>query len=423
MKALLLCFTSRTRTLPLPLSPPLGLPAWAVLLASTCSLLAAPEVRTLSGGPSELFPLGPFGYVDGDTATVAQFNTPYGIALDPTGNTLFVADRDNNAIRQLDLAAGMTFTFTTDRIDKPVGVAVDAAGKVYVLNRGNGNNGTVLTFDSVALGGDFLATKAANLVNAGGIALDALTNIYVTVQGNTVIRITPAGVASTVATITQPGASLQGLIVKRDGRIAVCDAGRNGIYLIDPTDPTQPAVVTTNAGFHGVGDFTSANNVASSSTAQFNQPYGVAEAGDGTLVVTDNGNHRVKAVLASGVVTNIYGVSSNFWVQGSASHGIFPGWWDGTVVVPDTLGTVEARSPVGVVFATDGTVYTTETYYHLIRTVTGTGLALPPPPPEPVPPPRIGWVDFTVPPAVVVSVLQTGTAANFNTLTDRKSAV
>src|SRR5439155_17359733 len=236
----------------------------------------------------------------------------------------------------------------------------------------------------------------------------------------------PAGVASTVATITQPGASLQGLIVKRDGRIAVCDAGRNGIYLIDPTDPTQPAVVTTNAGFHGVGDFTSANNVASSSTAQFNQPYGVAEAGDGTLVVTDNGNHRVKAVLTSGVVTNIYGVSSNFWVQGSASHGIFPGWWDGTVVVPDTFGTVEARSPVGVVFATDGTVYTTETYYHLIRTVTGTGLALPPPPPEPVPPPRIGWVDFTVPPAVVVSVLQTGTAANFNTFTfnnDRTIAI
>ena len=110
MKALLLRYSSRTRTLPI------RLPAWAMVLASSWSLLAAPEVRTLTGGPSEIFPLGAAGYVDGDTATVAQFNTPYAIASDPTGNILFVADRDNNAIRQLDLIAGKTYTFATSRI-------------------------------------------------------------------------------------------------------------------------------------------------------------------------------------------------------------------------------------------------------------------------------------------------------------------
>ena len=405
MKAFFHFNASGTRTL--------RLSAWAMVLSSAWRLLAAPQVDTLTGGPSQ-FSLDPAGYVDGDTATVAQFHTPYGIALDPTGNTLFVADRDNNAIRQIDLAGGQTFTFTTYQINQPVGVAVDGDGRIYVLNRGNGNNGTVLVFDSVSLGGDFLATKAANLVDAAGIALDSRTNIYVTVSGNTVIRITPQGVSSTLATIANPGASLRGITVKRDGFIAACDAGRNGIYLIHP----NTGVVTTNAGFHGVGDFTTANNVASSSTATFNQPYGVTAAGDGTLVVTDNGNHRVKAVLTSGVVTNIYGVSSNFWVQGTASQGIFPGWWDGTVVVPDTFGTVEARSPVGVVFAPDGAVYTTETYYHLIRKVTGTGLPQPPPPPQPVAPPRVGWVDYIITPTdFILSRLQTGSATNFNTFT------
>src|ERR1051326_4465829 len=412
MKALLLRCSSRTRTPPSLCLQPLLRLAWALVLASTWSPLAASEVHTLTGGPSETFP-NPAGYVDGDTATAAQFNTPYAITTDPTGNILFVADRDNNAIRELDLVIGQTFTFATNGISQPVGVAVDGDGKVYVLNRGNGNNGSVLVFNSVALGGDLLATKAANLVNAGGIALDSLTNIYVTVQGNTIMRITPQGVSSTVTTISQAGTSLRGITVKRDGYIAVCDAGRNGIYLVDPTS----GAVTTVAGFHGAGDFTSANNVSSSSTAQLNQPYGVAAAGDGTLLVADTGNNRVKAVLANGVVTNLYGVSSNFWVQGSAGEGIFPGWWDGTVAVPDAFGTVEARSPVGVFFAPNGTVYTTETYYHLIRAVTGTGLPLPPPPPEPVPPPRIGWVDFTVPPALVISVLQTGSAQNFNTFT------
>src|SRR5439155_782880 len=89
---------------------------------------------------------------------------------------------------------------------------------------------------------------------------------------------------------------------------------------------------------------------------------------------TDYGNHRVKVVDSFGTVTNLYGVSSNFWVQGTASQGIFPGWWDGTVCSGDTLGCVEARLPAGVIIAPNGDVYTTEDYYHLIRHVTGTGL-------------------------------------------------
>ena len=52
---------------------------WAVLLASTFTLMAAPEVHTLTGGPSQFYPQDSAGYVDGDTAAVAQFNTPYGI--------------------------------------------------------------------------------------------------------------------------------------------------------------------------------------------------------------------------------------------------------------------------------------------------------------------------------------------------------
>ncbi|PYI83746.1 MAG: hypothetical protein DME26_14500, partial [Verrucomicrobia bacterium] len=309
------------------------------------------------------------GYTNGNTATDAKFNHPLGLALDSTGNNLFVADRDNNAIRRLDLAANQTFTFA-EFINKPVGVAIDRADNVYVLNRGSGPDGSILQFD---IYGDLVATIASGLINAAGIALDSIGNIYVTVNGNTLVRITQNGV-TTVATIPDPNTSLQGLIVKHDGNIAICDAGRHGVYLVDP----NTGIFSTIAGFHGAGDFTTANNVASSPTARFNQPTGVTEAGDGTLVVTDTGNHRVKVVLTNGVVRNLYGVSSNYWVQGSASQGIFPGWWDGTVVVPDVLGDVEARQPSGIVFAPDGKVYVTEVYYHLIRQAT-TGLPLPPP--------------------------------------------
>jgi hypothetical protein len=140
----------------------------------------------------------------------------------------------------------------------------------------------------------------------------------------------------------------------------------------------------------------------------------VAVAGDDTLIVTDNGNHRVKLVLPSGVVTNLYGVRSTFWGNGPGYPAYaYPGWSDGTVIVPDNFGDVEARQPVGVAFSPDGSVYVTEDYYHLIRHVTSTGLALPPPPPPPVPAPTIGWVSFVGSP-IALSVLNPGTSFVFN---------
>ncbi|MGA2279742.1 MAG: chitobiase/beta-hexosaminidase C-terminal domain-containing protein [Verrucomicrobiota bacterium] len=366
-----------------------GVIIMVALLLAAASLFASPVVNTLGGGNPNVKPKY-LGYEDGITLSQALFHTPCGLALDSSGQYLFVADRDNNAIRYLDLVAGYTWTFDvayTNLINKPIAVAVDPDYDIYVLNRGNGTNGSVVTFDNW---GDAVATNAVRLTNAAGMALDSAGNIYLTVQSNKLICIA-AGTTNrtTIATIPNAGTSLQGIVVKLNGQIAACDSGRNGIYLINPAT----GVVTTNAGFHGAGDFTTnGNNIASSSTAKFNHPMCVAETGDGTLIVTDNGNNRVKAVLTSGVVTNLYGVTSKYW------GGTYPGWYDGTVQVPDSIvPNVQSRLPVGVVFANDGTVYTTEDYYHTIRKLTGTGLLLmptPPPPPPPPPSPSIGWFDY-----------------------------
>ena len=371
------------------------------LLAGT-NAPAQPTVATLGGGSPLVTPKYQ-GYRDGATLTHALFRTPAGLALDSTGQYLYVADRDNNAIRYLDLTAGQTWTFGvtfTNLINKPIAVAVDSSDNVYVLNRGNGTSGSVITFDNW---GDAVVTNAVGLSIAAGLALDSAGNIYVTIQGNKLIRIA-AGTTNrtTIATIPNAGTSLQGIVVKHNGLIAACDSGRNGIYLINPAT----GVVTTNAGFHGTGDFTTnGNNIASAATAKFNQPMCVAEAGDGTLIVTDYGNNRVKAVLASGVVNNLYGVTSQYW------GGAYPGWYDGAVKVPDSIApNAQSRLPFGVAFAPDGSVYTSEDYYHTIRKVTGTGLPLPPPPPPQVPVPKIGWVSF--PPPSNLSVFNALTGAS-----------
>ncbi|MGA2751964.1 MAG: hypothetical protein ABSG59_24640, partial [Verrucomicrobiota bacterium] len=370
----------------------------ALLLLAAANLRAGvPDgvvVGTLCGGGPSPF----YGYVEGNpiTSTDAQFHTPIGLATDSTGGYLagylIVADRDNNAIRAVDLAppsaAHCNFTYTfapipgftpSGAISSPVGVALDAEDNVYVLNRGNGKNGTVVEFDCY---GYLLSTNAVALTNANAITLDDAGNIYLTAS-NSLIRITPAGVQNTVAIVTNAGACLQGLVVMGSGTIAVCDSGRNGIYLINPVS----GVISTNTGFNGAGDNeniwdATLNNPVPKTMAMFNQPMGLALAGNNILIVADYGNNRVKVVDAAGTVTNLYGVSSSLWLTGS---GLWPGWHDGKVTVPDAVGDVEARLPNGVLLAGNSsnsvTVYVTEDYYHLIRTVTGSDV--PPPPPNP----------------------------------------
>ncbi len=367
-------------------------------LLTTATLSAAPGLATLSGGPTQFNPSFS-GFEDGNTTTVAQFNSPWALALNNTATLLYAADRDNDAVRLLYLNENLTTTFATQGLNKPVGVAVDGAGNVYVLNQGNGSNGSLLKFDSF---GYLLATLASGLINAAGLALDPSTNAYVTFQNNRLARITPGGVQTTVATVTNAGASLKGIVVADSGHIAACDAGRHGILLINP----NTGAITNLSGFNGAGDaFGTKNN------ARFMAPAGISKAGGDLLIVADSGNHRVKIVNALGTVTNLYGVKSNFWYTGSGS---LPGWWDGTVCTVDQLGCPEARLPMGLAFAPNGDVYSSEVFYHLIRKTTSTGLPPPPPPPTPVATPRIGWVDFTVPPATVVSVLRLGTSFVFN---------
>jgi len=85
---------------------------------------------------------------DGGPASSARLNSPFGVAVDAIGN-LFIADRDNQRIRRVDAATGVistvagngTFGFAGDggpatsaRLSKPVDVAVDAAGNIFMAD-------------------------------------------------------------------------------------------------------------------------------------------------------------------------------------------------------------------------------------------------------------------------------------------------
>ena len=399
------------------------------LLLTAANLSAGPTVSWVSGGPNNGLPVPGAGYVNGDITSEAEYNTPCGLTFDSTGNFLYVADRDNNAVRVLQFDIENTRTLqtysnqnlVTSLFSKPVGVALDKTHNVlFVLNRGNGTNGSVLQFQLQIDGtADLIATNLSKVTNAGGIAVDTLDNIYVTAS-NQVFKVVPSGVSNVVATITASGASLQGIVVKRSGPtaglLAVCDTGRNGILFVNPITGN----VTTNAGFHGAGDFTTTDNISSSNNAHFFQPTGVGEAGDGTLIVSDYGNHRVKVVLANGVVTNLYGVTNSDWVTPSLGYPGFTDLDNGVVHVPDQPGGVSARLPNGVVLAPDGSVYVTEDYYHIIRHVTGAGLQSPLPWPPPLPADLTATAGYG---RVILAWTESSGATNYNVKRSTTSGV
>jgi sugar lactone lactonase YvrE len=346
-----------------------GLAALGLLLLSGGDLYAQATVTTLGGGSVS----APYsGFVNGNTLTTAKFSMPAGMALDASGN-LYIADYTNNAVRLVsaagNTASSTTTTWATNGVSRPLAVVLNGSGDVYVLNHGTGNNGAVLHFTGA--GGTAVAqpTLASSLVNATAMTIDGANNLYVTVNGNKVIRVSQTGVVTNVGTISSSGTSLQGIVMLDSGKLALTDSGNNGIWIMNPVDGTS----TNFTGFHGTGDV-----LGSSGVAAFNSPETIAEAGGGILVVADRGNNKVKLVSTTGTVSLLYGVSSNLWVTGS---GKYPGWADGAAGA--AKGNAESRLPYGVAVAADGGVFVDEDYYDILRHVTGTGLTAPPPPGTP----------------------------------------
>lgn len=230
-----------------------------------CRLAADGQVATLAGDGRE-------GDADGPGA-VARFHRPRGVDVDAAG-TVYVADTGNRRIRTISpdgtvrtLAGpgrpGGVARVTADaRLAWPAGVAVDAAGIVYVADRFGRRirtvspDGLVTTLAGSGIEGFADGPAAtAQFSHPVGVAVDALGQVYVADAANHHIRqITPAGVVTTLA-----GGGVWGWV---DG----------------------PA-----------------------GTARFAEPTGVAVDGRGTVYVTDTANDRVRTITCTGDVVDCSG--------------------------------------------------------------------------------------------------------------------
>lgn len=219
---------------------------------------------------------------------------------------------------------------------------------------------------------------AARFDRPSDVVVDAAGNVYVADTDNNAIRkITPQGAVTTLATrLDYPGR----LAADANGNLYVTTTW--SVRKITPTGE-----VTTLAGQEGVGG--SADGVGAA--ACFDGTNGVALDGAGNVYVADTGNHTIRKISPSGVVTTLAGTAG---AEGSAD-GTGPAARfsrpqsltvdaSGNVYVIDGNGIGRKITPEGVVTTTTiraaavavdgiGNVYLADYNNHTIRKITPTG--------------------------------------------------
>lgn len=310
---------------------------------------------------------------DGGLATAALLNLPEAIALDSAGN-LFIADATDNKIRRVDAITNIITTVVGDgnacanptntcgdgaaatsaQLNFPEGIAVDAAGNLYVSDtldqRVRIVSGGVITafagnggfcHDSTTTCGDGHPATLANLHRPQQVAVDATGNVYIADTADHKIRVVnTSGVINLFAGLgvqgfggdngPATGALLDlpvGVSVDGSGNVLIADAGNQRVRIVSST-----GVIQTLAGGGSGGDGAAATN------ALLAGPYTITGDSTGNLYIADTGSNRIRKV-SGGIITTVAGTGSVGYSGdgGPATSAMLNG---PTSVVVDTLGNI-----------------------------------------------------------------------------------
>ncbi len=376
------------------------------------------SVSTLAGAMSTP------GAADGSGA-VARFNYPQSIAIDRAG-ILYVADTNNQTIRKVT-PQGVVTTIAgrvggygsadgrgnAARFAYPQGIAVDAAGTVFVSDTYNHTlrsispGGMVTTFAGSAGNAGSLdgIRSAARFSNPQGLVTDAARNIYVADAGNGLLRkVTPAGIVTTLAGSlanyglkdgTGAAAGFEGLsnlAIDAAGTLYGADQYAQRIRRISPlgvvttlpvnapvaghpqvsmpvgiaVDPSGTLSVTGQFGVHVITGGTTLTTLAGKelerglvngigSKARFGSLHGVTSDSSGNWYVVDTPNHRIRKITPAGVVSDLAGNGKPGGVDGYGAGASF-------------------NYPTGIVADALGNLFVADTFNSTIRKVTPAGV-------------------------------------------------
>jgi DNA-binding CsgD family transcriptional regulator/sugar lactone lactonase YvrE len=335
-----------------------------------------PTIMTIAGSTA-LNTVAGGGYSGDDgLATNAQLSRPSDMVVDSVG-TIYIADYGNNVVRKV--TGNGTITSYTGRSDKPPAtegeiastvsfgtpsaLAVDGADNLYILTDLAGMLEVWMVSPNMFIHRVVSIGPADNTnlykTPVGGLAVASDGTLYIADRlANRIWKI--ANGLKTLYAGTgaegfsgEGGAALgakldwpTGLALDKQGNLFIADTLNNRIRKVD-----RFGIITTVAGTGVEGD---SGDGGPATQARLDLPFDVAVAANGTLVIADTGNHRLREVTA--------------WHEILALAGRHEAGFAG-----DNLPAVAAqlKEPEGVAFDRAGNLFVADTGNHRVREIPG----------------------------------------------------
>jgi sugar lactone lactonase YvrE len=199
------------------------------------------------------------GYAGTVVGFGATFATPAAIALDGANN-LYVADSTANTVTMIQGGNGTssalvaaTSTFGGAVLSGPTGIALDGYANIYVADTGNNRIVKAHQFGAAATENVVYVSSTATfggtaLSEPSGLALDAAGDLFIADTGNNrVVEYSALGISSVVNTTGVTLSAPTGVAVLPSGSLIVTDAA-NGASLISGSTGTALSFANTIAG-------------------------------------------------------------------------------------------------------------------------------------------------------------------------------